>query len=234
MSLVDAGAAREAVTQLEALARELAGRNFDARVTCGGRLPSLCAINPTMLSSPETIAVASADGGEWWFWWSWGARIARITDVETAAFKIAYVLTPPVAERAAMQMKTPKAPEVITFERAYPGTVDQPRQVRADLARIAAGCPVADDLVALASELAANAVLHSCSGHPGGTFTVHAALYPGDYAWVEVTDPGGAWKPVGGDDEHGRGLQVVAVIAGDGNWGIEGNASSRVAWFRLG
>jgi hypothetical protein len=28
---------------------------------------------------------------------------------------------------AAMQTKTFKAPEVITFERVYPGTIDQPR-----------------------------------------------------------------------------------------------------------
>ena len=34
-----------------------------------------------------------------------------------------------------MPTETTKAPEAITFERAYPGTVDQPRQVRADLAR---------------------------------------------------------------------------------------------------
>jgi hypothetical protein len=26
----------------------------------------------------------------------------------------------------------------------------------------------------------------------------------------------------------------VAGIAGDGNWGIDGNDVSRVAWFRLG
>jgi hypothetical protein len=60
-----------------------------------------------------------------------------------------------------MQMKTSKAPEVITFERAYPGTADQPRQVRADLAEITRRYPVADDLVLLASELAANVILHS-------------------------------------------------------------------------
>jgi hypothetical protein len=28
-------------------------------------------------------------------------------------------------------------------------------------------------------------------------------------------------------------LAVVAAIAGDGNWGIEGDDSCRVAWFRL-
>jgi anti-sigma regulatory factor (Ser/Thr protein kinase) len=81
--------------------------------------------------------------------------------------------------------------------------------------------------------VAANAILHSRSGHPDKTFTVRATLYPGDYAWVEVIDQGGAWTADGHDDEHGRGLAIVASVAGAGNWGIEGDTSSRVAWFRL-
>ena len=125
------------------------------------------------------------------------------------------------------------APPAITFERAYPGTADQPCRVRADLTEIAEGCPVADELVLIASELATNAILHSRSGHPNREFTVRATLYPGDYAWIEVIDQGGAWTADEHDDEHGRGLAIVANVAGDGNWGIEGDASSRVAWFRL-
>ena len=132
-----------------------------------------------------------------------------------------------------MLTKATRAPEATAFERAYPGTVNQPRRVRADLTEVAGGCPVIDELVLLASELAANAVTHSRSGHPGGVFTVRATLYPGEYAWVEVIDQGGAWAADAHDDEHGRGLTVVAMIAGDGNWGIEGDESCRVAWFRL-
>jgi anti-sigma regulatory factor (Ser/Thr protein kinase) len=132
-----------------------------------------------------------------------------------------------------MPTTTTKAPGAVTFERTYPGTADQPREVRADLAEIAGHCPIADQLVLLASELAANAVVHSSSGLPGGTFTVRATLYPGDYAWIEVIDQGGAWTPGEDDVEHGRGLAVVSVVAGEGNWGIEGDTASRVAWFRL-
>ena len=132
-----------------------------------------------------------------------------------------------------MRTETAKAPEAITFERAYPGTISQPRQVRADLAKIATEFPAADDLLLLASELATNAVLHSESGHPDQEFTVRATFYVGAYAWVEIIDAGGAWARDKHDDEHGRGLAVVAGIAGDGNWGIEGDASCRVAWFRL-
>jgi hypothetical protein len=96
MGLTGADAARAAVTQLEALARELAGQNLQTRVISDKGAPNLSVVNPAVFSSRETIAVAQADDGVWWFWWSWGDRIARITDIGTAAFKIAYVLTPQV------------------------------------------------------------------------------------------------------------------------------------------
>jgi hypothetical protein len=132
-----------------------------------------------------------------------------------------------------VRIQTPRAPEAITFEGDYRGTIDQARHVRTDLAKVAADCPVGDDLVLLASELATNAILHSKSGHPDRTFTMRVALYPGDYAWVEVIDQGGTWAADEFDDEHGRGLAIVAAIAGDGNWGIDGDAACRAAWFRL-
>ena len=136
-------------------------------------------------------------------------------------------------ERKPVRTQTPKAPEIVTFERDYPGIIDQARHVRTDLAKVAADCPVSDDLILLASELATNAILHSRSGHPDREFTVRATLNPGEYARVEVIDRGGNWTADEFDDEHGRGLAIVAAIAGDGNWGIDGDAASRVAWFRL-
>ena len=122
---------------------------------------------------------------------------------------------------------------MVSFERDYPGLITEARSVRADLAKIAAECPAADDLVLLASELVTNAILHSRSGHPDRMFTVRAVLWPGDYVWVEVVDQGGEWALDEHDDEHGRGLAIVATVAGDGNWGIDGDSKSRVAWFRL-
>jgi anti-sigma regulatory factor (Ser/Thr protein kinase) len=132
-----------------------------------------------------------------------------------------------------MQTRTPEPRELVTFERDYPGIITQARCVRADLTKIAADCPAVDELVLLASELATNSILHSESGHPERTFTVRAVLWPGDYAWVEVADQGGAWTADEYDDEHGRGLAIVAAVAGDDNWGIDGDSRSRVAWFRL-
>jgi serine/threonine-protein kinase RsbW len=132
-----------------------------------------------------------------------------------------------------VRTQAPKASEAVTFESDYPGTADQAKRVRADLARVADDCPVLDELVLLASELATNAILHSRSGHPAGTFTVRATLHRDYYAWVEVTDHGGTWTADRADDEQGRGLAIVAAVAGAGNWGIDGDTWSRVAWFRL-
>ena len=46
----------------------------------------------------ETIHVAAVADGDWWFWWSWDNPIAPTSDVDAAAFKIAYVLTPQAHE----------------------------------------------------------------------------------------------------------------------------------------
>jgi serine/threonine-protein kinase RsbW len=128
---------------------------------------------------------------------------------------------------------TASVPALVVFEQTYPGTADQVSVVRADLGVMGAGCPAAENLVLLASELATNAVLHSRSGWPGREFTVRLVLYAGDYAWVEVIDQGGQWNADECDDERGRGLGIVAAVAGEGNWGIDGGTACRIAWFRL-
>ena len=94
MGLAGAGAAHEAAIQLEVLARELAERNFETRVAYVGETANLSVVNTAVPSLRETVTVAPADDGVWWFWWSWGDRIARIADAGTAAFKVAYVLIP--------------------------------------------------------------------------------------------------------------------------------------------
>src|SRR5712691_5262059 len=121
-----------------------------------------------------------------------------------------------------MHTTATKPPDATAFERTYPGTKDRVRQVRADLAHVVEGCPFADDFVLMASELATNAVVHSRSGRIGGTFTIRAEVRPGDFAWLEVEDQGGPWTEREPDDERGRGLAMVASLAGDGNWVIEG------------
>jgi len=121
-----------------------------------------------------------------------------------------------------------------SFGHAYPGRPEQVRRVRADLGAFLREYPIADETILVASELAANAVTHSSSRQPGGQFIVRAAVCPGDCIWVEVEDQGGIWT--GHDTRDGRphGLDIVQAIAGDGNWGIDGDATlGRVAWARL-
>jgi anti-sigma regulatory factor (Ser/Thr protein kinase) len=106
------------------------------------------------------------------------------------------------------------------YSATFPGTLDQLAKVRAEVGAAVSGCPRADDVVLIASELAANAIMHSLSGAFGQTFTVRAHRYPG-YVWVEVEDQGGLWLP-GEQDDRPHGLDLVAALVGDdGNWLIE-------------
>ena len=120
--------------------------------------------------------------------------------------------------------------------RRHTGTYSaEPRQVglaRAALAGWLGGGPQADEAVLVASEFATTAVLHSASRH-GGTFTLRAEVGQNRLR-IEVEDAGGPWR--GGPKEDGRphGFDVVAAIAGLGNWGIGGDDRRRVAWARLG
>lgn len=79
---------------LENLASDLEDRGFETQVIEASGSPSISIRNRVAPKLSENINAAIADDGSWWLWWSWGDRIARIDDVETAGFKIAYVLTP--------------------------------------------------------------------------------------------------------------------------------------------
>jgi serine/threonine-protein kinase RsbW len=113
----------------------------------------------------------------------------------------------------------------------YPGRAEQVRSVRADLRLLLVGCPIADDVIHCASELAANAVRHSKSRLAGGTFIVRTEIYPGDYIWIEVEDDGGTWLEAARDPERGHGLEILRALASE--WGVEGDEASRVVWARL-
>ena len=112
----------------------------------------------------------------------------------------------------------------------YPGQADQVSLARRAVARHLAGCPAADDMILIVSELASNAVMHSVS--QGQFFTVRAEVYP-DHVRVEVEDLGGSWR---GRHCDGRphGLDVVEAFAGPDGWGVETTADGgRVVWARL-
>jgi anti-sigma regulatory factor (Ser/Thr protein kinase) len=193
-------------------------------------------------------------GGGRFYCWDSGRNRKHVTDVDQAAAHLAALAASQLdtgpqrphvvpGEEPGGEMPgvscagkgSPTRSKVVTFERSYAGTEDQVRHVRADLASIVKGCPLADDFILLASELATNAVVHSESGQPGGTFSVRAEIRSGDYAWLEVEDQGGPWIRQDPDEEHGRGLVLVANLAGDGNWAVEDGRTSgtRAIWVWL-
>jgi hypothetical protein len=68
---------------------------------------------------------------------------------------------------------------------------------------------------------ATNTVLHSDS-RDGSAFTLRAEV--SQYRLrIEVEDAGGPWSDGLRDDGRPHGFDVVAAIAGAGNWGIDGD-----------
>ncbi|WP_433248658.1 ATP-binding protein [Actinomadura nitritigenes] len=94
------------------------------------------------------------------------------------------------------------------------------------------GCPVLDDVLLTVDELVVNALRHTRSGRPGGTFAVDIVSWGGSFA-VAVTDEGAPCEPAvadadadaGDDAESGRGLRTVSLLAS--GWGWFGNDRSR-------
>jgi len=120
--------------------------------------------------------------------------------------------------------------------RRHTGTYPaEPRQVglaRAELAGWLGGCPRAGEAILIASEFATNSVPDSAS-RDGGAFTLRAEVHP-DCLRIEVEDGGGPWREGLRDDGRPHGFDVVAAIAGAGNWGVDGDDRGRIAWARLG
>ena len=119
-----------------------------------------------------------------------------------------------------------------TWEATYPGTPSQLARLRADLRLLLADGPLADDVLILASELAANAVTHSDSRRPGGTFTVRLEHQHGSHVRAEVTDQGSSWD---GDltAAAGRPHGLYLLRALSTCCGVRGGAPARTVWFRI-
>jgi anti-sigma regulatory factor (Ser/Thr protein kinase) len=113
----------------------------------------------------------------------------------------------------------------------YGGRPEHVRQARADARDLLAGYPVADEVILCLSELATNAVLHSRSRRPGGTFTVRIETRPGAYIRVEVEDDGGPWLAPAPDPGSGRGLDIIGALAAE--WGAATSPAGRTVWARF-
>ena len=122
------------------------------------------------------------------------------------------------------------AVETVRYSRTFPGRPDQVSVARHQVAGFLSGHPVTDDAVLIVSEFASNAVQHSDSA--GGFFTVSVELHD-TYCYIEVEDAGGDWTVKLPDPDRPHGFEVVDALAGADNWGVDGDASGRVAWCRL-
>jgi Histidine kinase-like ATPase domain len=94
------------------------------------------------------------------------------------------------------------------------GEEHQLRALRRWLASLLPACPARDDVTAVATELAANAIRHTASGR-GGWLAVEITWY-GAVIRVAVADGGAQTEPRVIDDpagEHGRGLLIVQGLS---------------------
>ena len=123
------------------------------------------------------------------------------------------------------------SPDLCASAATYPGRPEHVRQIRAAARGLLAGCPAADEVILCLSELAANAVLHSDSRRPGGTFTVRIESSPGAHIRIEVEDDGGPWRATAPDPGSGRGLDIIRVLAAE--WGVAASRAGRTVWARF-
>jgi anti-sigma regulatory factor (Ser/Thr protein kinase) len=120
------------------------------------------------------------------------------------------------------------------WTRDFPGGKDQVPEARRWIEDLLPECGARDDVLLLATELCANAVVHTLSGRTG-RFSVDVEWSP-ELARVVIGDQGSLTAPVvsageddaGWDGECGRGLRLVDAMA-DG-WGTARHLAGRSVW----
>ena len=138
-------------------------------------------------------------------------------------------MTPPASQQDICLTTRPR----VRYQR-FPARADQVSRARRLLAGILDGHQRADDAVLCLSELVTNAIVHSRSRQPGGSFSVRTQI-DSHLLRVEVCDQGGPWhKPTrpSADEQNGRGLLIVGQIAS--RWGCEGHSQHGwTVWFEM-
>jgi len=125
----------------------------------------------------------------------------------------------------------PTAVSRSTCEQSFPGQPGQVRRARALLTRFLSGCPAGEDTVLLVSELATNAIAHSASGYPGGTFTVRARLSDTGRVYAEVEDQGSGWDGNLASGEPPHGLYLLRQLST--TCGTRPTPHGHITWFTI-
>jgi anti-sigma regulatory factor (Ser/Thr protein kinase) len=127
-------------------------------------------------------------------------------------------------------MSKTAAPAAASYAGTFPGQAEEAARVRREIAAYLDNCPVTQDMILIASELAANAILHTRSR--GSTLRVRCQLCP-RAARVEVEDLGGPWRPRQPSDRP-HGLDIVQALTGPDGWGTQpAGTGGRIVWARL-
>jgi anti-sigma regulatory factor (Ser/Thr protein kinase) len=118
--------------------------------------------------------------------------------------------------RSFMSSPRPLSDCPVSTCRLFPGAAIHVRAVRDYVRTTFTDHAACDDAALVASELAANSIVHSASGQDGGMFMVHLAELDADHVAIIVTDQGGSGVPrerhAGPGAESGRGLAVVRSL----------------------
>lgn len=163
------------------------------------------------------------------------ASASRVPGAESAASSrpVGSAAGRPAADsRPPGPLAAARRPRIAAACRVFAAQPMQIAHARRFIAGVLSGFGAAEDIVLCVCELASNAVLHSCSREPGGQFTVRVSVSPAGRIRAEVVDRGGPWNPEPAqDEEHGRGLLIVAALAT--RWGVTGSEAGRSAWLEL-
>jgi histidine kinase-like protein len=120
-------------------------------------------------------------------------------------------------------------PAPLRWRRVFCGEYRQLAILRRWLAALLPDCAARDDVISVATELAANAVGHTASGQ-SGWFAVEIIWHDG-LVRVAVADQGSPTGPEVSADptaDHGRGLVLVRGLSR--RTGVLGSPRSRIVW----
>lgn len=110
--------------------------------------------------------------------------------------------------------------QAMVWRRAFRGVRAEAHPARAFVQFLLADLAHADDVVQVAGELVANAIVHTRSGRPGGLYVVEVARWRGGVS-VAVTDQGGQGEPRLSEEQsavNGYGMRTVAALATWWGW----------------